>query len=78
VSKALISLSSADMALSRAEMELSKAEVSVGRFDTAWHKWAKITIALFVLVVAYGIWIVIVAEREERVYKKFIKRQNKA
>jgi hypothetical protein len=50
---AITALSRADMALSRAEMELSKAETSVGGFETAWGRWAKIIIALFVLVMAY-------------------------
>ena len=69
ISRVLASLSRADMALSRAEMELSKAETSVGRLEAAWIKWAKITIALLFFVVVYGIWIIVVAVREEYVYK---------
>ena len=56
-------------------MELSKAEASVGRFETFWIKWAKITIVLFLILAVYGIWIIIVAERDEYAYKKFIKSQ---
>jgi hypothetical protein len=49
------------MAASRAEMELSKAETSVGEFEAVWIKWAKITIALLVLLMAYGVRLIIVA-----------------
>lgn len=77
LSSALMAASRAEMALSRAEMDFSKAEISVGGFEAVWSKWAKITIALFVLVMAYGIWIVIVAGRDQYVHKKFVKSQNK-
>jgi hypothetical protein len=78
ISRVLTSLSKADIALSRAEMELSKAEGSVTRLEAVWIKAAKITIVGLLGAIVYGLWIIIVAEREELVYKKFIKSQNKA
>ena len=50
------------MALSNAEMQVSKEEASVGRFEAFW---AKITMVLLLGLAAYGIWIVIVTERED-------------
>ncbi len=78
VSKILILLSRADMALSSAEIELSKAEGSVGKLETAWTKAAEITIALLLVLIGYAAWFLIVTERDEIRYKKFIKRQHKA
>jgi hypothetical protein len=72
---AAMDLSRADMELSNAEMHLSNAEVSVGKSEA---RLAKITIALLLVPIGYGIWIVIVAEREERVHKKFIKSRYRA
>jgi hypothetical protein len=71
-------LSKTLMSLSRADMELSKAEASFGRLEAAWIKWAKITIVLLLAVMTYGMSLIILALREEAVYKKFIKRQYKA
>jgi hypothetical protein len=62
------------MALSKAEMELSKAEGSVGRLEAAWIKGAKITIAFFLVPIGYGLWIWILAEKEERSYKNSLRR----
>lgn len=66
------------MALSSAEIELSKAEGSVGKLETAWTKAAEITIALLLVLIGYAAWFLIVTERDEIRYKKFIKRQHKA
>jgi YbbR domain-containing protein len=74
LSKAVILLSRADMELSRAQMELSKTEISVGGSETKLAKLAKITIALFLVPIGYGVWIIILAEREERSHKNSLKR----
>ena len=54
MSKALISLSNADM-------ELSRAKESVGKFEAAWIRCAKIAIILLFVVMAYGITLIILA-----------------
>jgi hypothetical protein len=64
LSNAIIALSRADASLSRAEMELSKAEGSVSRLEAAWVRSAKITIALLLVPIGYGAWIIILAERD--------------
>ena len=71
-------LSKADTQLSKAEMDLSKADVSFGGFKAAWIDSAEITIVLLGAPVVYGLWLIILALREEYVYKKFIKKQNNA
>jgi hypothetical protein len=63
-------------ALSSAEMELSKAEASVGELEEVWSKAAKFTIVGLLIAMVYGVSIIILALREEYVYKKAIKRQN--
>jgi hypothetical protein len=71
----LISLSRAEMEFSRAEMELSKSEMSVGRIES---KWAKITVALLLVPMVCCLSLVILAFREDYVYKKSLKRQHNA
>ena len=68
LSKALISLSRADMAL-------SKAEASVSKLEAVWIKAAKITIVGLLGAIVYGLWIIILALREEYIYKKSLKQQ---
>lgn len=75
LSSVAMSLSRADMELSRADMELFKAEVSAGRSEAII---AKVTFALFMLPLGYGLALIILALREEYVHKKFLKSQTKA
>jgi len=55
-------------------MELSKAEGSVSRLEAIWAKGAEITIALLIIPIGYGAWIIIVAEKAERGYNNSLKR----
>jgi hypothetical protein len=66
------------MSLSSADMALSKAEVSIGKREALWIKWAKITIVLLLASMVYGISLIILALREEYVYKKSLNNRNKA
>jgi hypothetical protein len=56
-----MALSRADMELSNAEMDPSNAEVSVGKSEA---KLAKITFALFMLPLGYGLALIILALRK--------------
>jgi hypothetical protein len=58
-------LSNADMRLSKAEMDLSKAEASDGRLEAVWVKSAKVAIIGLSVAVFYGLWLMIVALRED-------------
>jgi hypothetical protein len=62
------------IALSRADIALSKAEASLGAFEAAWIKGAKITIVLLLASMVYGLSLVILALREEYVYKKSVNK----
>jgi hypothetical protein len=66
-------VSRALMSLSRADMELSKAEASVGRFQALWIKSAKITIVMLLSAMICGVILIILALREDYVYKKGFK-----
>lgn len=60
-------LSKADIQLSKSEMDLSKAEASEGRVEADWIKSAKVAIIGLSGAVFYGLWLIIVALREEYV-----------
>ncbi len=54
-------------------MDLSKVEESEGRFEALWIKASKITIVALLVPIAYGLSFLILALREEYVYKKSLK-----
>jgi hypothetical protein len=56
-------------------MELSRAEASIGRAEAAWVKHAKITIVMLLALMIVGVGLIILALREDYVYKKYVKRQ---
>jgi hypothetical protein len=66
------------MQLSKAEMDLSKAEASEGRLEAVWVKSAIVAIIGLSAVILWCLWCIIVALREEYVYKKFLRRQHDA
>ena len=68
-------LSKADIELSKAEIDLSKAEAAEGRLEAAWARSAKVGIIGLSVAMVYVIWLIILALREEYVYKKLIKSQ---
>jgi hypothetical protein len=41
-------------------MDFCKAEESIGKLEAAWIRWAKITMALFLIPTGYAAWILIV------------------
>lgn len=59
-------------------MALSKAELSVGRLETVWVRYAKVGIIELLGLIAVGICLIILALREESVYKKSIRGQFRA
>jgi hypothetical protein len=71
-------LSKADTQLSKAEIDLSKAEASEGRLEAVWVRSAKVAIIGLTGAVLTACWLIIVALREEYVYKKFLKSQHNA
>jgi hypothetical protein len=59
-------------------MELSRAETSVGKLEAIWIKCARIAIASLLAPMLVGFGLIILALREEYVYKKSFNRRFKA
>jgi hypothetical protein len=56
-------------------MALSKAEASVGSLEAVWVRCARVEIIALLGLFVVGICLIILALREEVVYKKFIRGQ---